>query len=476
VSEIAQEYPCRVIRTPNRGLSHARNTGLAAATGELVAYLDDDAYPDPHWLHYLAATFMRTDHAGVGGPNLSPPDDGYLAECVANAPGNPIHVLLTDERAEHIPGCNMAFRKSHLEAVGGFDPQFRVAGDDIDVCWKLERAGWTLGFAPAAMVWHHRRGSLRTYWRQQYGYGRAEALVEKKWPEKYSVGGQIVWGGRLYGRGLAQALGWRQSRVYHGTWCTAAYQSLYEPVPGRLGWLVLMPEWYLVIGTLAGLSLLGLNWPPLKLATIPFGLAAMATLAQAAVSGARADFRHVPRKRLLRFRLRVVTAGLHLLQPLARLASRLTAGLAPWRRSLRRGLAVPRSLDYALWSESWRSTEERLAALEMALRREGATVCRGGGFDRWDLEVRGGSLGASRMLMAVEEHGGGRQLVRVRVWPNPYWMGMVLTALLAGLSAFALQDGAWIAAAALGAAGLFTASRTVIDVAAASAAFRRLLD
>src|SRR3989475_1395503 len=55
-SAIAREYGFRVINTENRGLSSARNTGLQAATGEIVAYIDDDAYPDPHWLTYLAAT------------------------------------------------------------------------------------------------------------------------------------------------------------------------------------------------------------------------------------------------------------------------------------------------------------------------------------------------------------------------------------------------------------------------------------
>jgi hypothetical protein len=93
---------------------------------------------------------------------------------------------IRDVQAEHIPGCNMAFRTANLRAIGGFDPQFRTAGDDVDVCWRLQERGWTLGFNPAAVVWHHRRASLRAYWRQQVGYGRAEALLERKWPGKYS--------------------------------------------------------------------------------------------------------------------------------------------------------------------------------------------------------------------------------------------------------------------------------------------------
>ena len=137
---IASAFNFRLIRTPNQGLGAARNLGAKAATGEIVAYIDDDAYPDPHWLHYLAAQFESGDWAGVGGPNLAPPGDGAIAACVANSPGGPIQVLISDREAEHIPGCNMAFRKSALEAVGGFDPQFRVAGDDVDVCWKLLEA------------------------------------------------------------------------------------------------------------------------------------------------------------------------------------------------------------------------------------------------------------------------------------------------------------------------------------------------
>src|SRR5206468_9050646 len=62
-AEIAREFPARVIRTAQRGLSHARNVGLRAAAGDIVAYIDDDARPDPHWLTYLACTFADSDHA-----------------------------------------------------------------------------------------------------------------------------------------------------------------------------------------------------------------------------------------------------------------------------------------------------------------------------------------------------------------------------------------------------------------------------
>ena len=114
---IASEYGFRLISTENRGLSNARNTGLEAATGEIVAYVDDDACPDPHWLTYLAASFLSTEHVGMGGPNIAPPGNGPIADCVANSPGNPSHILLSDQEAEHIPGCNMAFRKARLKTI-----------------------------------------------------------------------------------------------------------------------------------------------------------------------------------------------------------------------------------------------------------------------------------------------------------------------------------------------------------------------
>lgn len=110
LADIVKEYPVTLISTSNQGLSNARNTGMRNAKGEIIAYIDDDAYPDPHWLLYLASGYKNSTFAGIGGPNIAPKENGFVARCVANSPGGPVHVLLTDEIAEHIPGCNMSFK------------------------------------------------------------------------------------------------------------------------------------------------------------------------------------------------------------------------------------------------------------------------------------------------------------------------------------------------------------------------------
>ncbi len=448
-ARIAAEHDVTLISTENRGLSAARNTGWQRASGEIVAYIDDDAYPDPYWLRYLAHTFMTTEHVGVGGPNVAPPGDGAIADCVANAPGGPVHVLLTDTEAEHIPGCNMAFRKSALAAIGGFDPRYRAAGDDVDVCWRLQDRGWTIGFSPAALDWHHRRNSIKAYWKQQQGYGKAEALLEEKWPERYNTLGHYAWSGRLYGKGLTAALHARRPRVYGGRWGQAPFQSLYEPAPSLMSALPLMPEWFLLLGALAGLSLLGLSWPPL-LATAPLLLVGAALPATQAVASARRAVFPTPgwsRRELLR--LRALTALLHVVQPIARLKGRLAHGLAPWRSRIRTPARAGLVSEREIWSERWRSPEVWLGDVEANARAAGAVVRHGGDFDRWDLDIAGGALGGCRTLLAIEEHGAGRQMLRVRAWGRVPWPLVVTALMLAGLAAGAAAAHAAIACVVL---------------------------
>src|SRR5262245_34952725 len=348
-ASIARGYGARVISTPNQGLSAARNLGLREATGSIVAYIDDDAYPDPSWLTFLVRAFREGGYCGVGGPNLLPPEDGPVAECVGNSPGGPCHVLLSDCEAEHIPGCNMAFEKAWLQRVGGFDPQFRTAGDDVDLCWRLQEAGGRLGFHAGAVVWHHRRPSLRRYWKQQVGYGKAEALLARKWPQKYNSAGHIPWSGRIYGRGLTLPLLLGRGRVYGGVWGSAPFQSLYRPAGGTLLALTLLPEWYLLVAVLALVGALSSVWGPLRLAAPLALLGAAAVCLQALRSAAHARLRRDGRSRAQRVGLRGLVALLHLLQPAARLWGRLRHGLDPWRlRSLTRW-TLPRPREIRVW-------------------------------------------------------------------------------------------------------------------------------
>jgi O-antigen biosynthesis protein len=463
--DIAHSFPyVRVVSTPNGGLSAARNVGMQHARGEIIAYIDDDAYPDPHWLHYLGVSFRSTNHVAIGGPNIPPPGDGPIAECVANAPGGPIHVLLTDEVAEHIPGCNFAVRRSALNGIGGFDPIFRAAGDDVDACWRLQALG-QIGFAPAAVVWHHRRNSVKAYWKQQKGYGRAEALLERKWPQRYNAAGHVFWAGRLYGTGLLKPVG-LASRVYCGTWGTALFQRLYEPEAGTLQSVVQMPEWYLVIFCLAVLTVLGFLWKPLLAFGPVLALCIALPIAQAVAGARKAEFPSRPSSPFARLRLLALTTLLFIFQPAARLWGRLSFGLTPWRRRPGAPNAGPRTQVRELWSERWQSAETWLESFEYKAAALTSTR-RGGAFDQSDLEIRGGLAAGAQVTLAIEEHGEGRQLLRWRVRPVVSSTAILLLASALTLLALSARSGALAVSAVLAAAAIVVAAWVWRDCAAA---------
>ncbi len=341
----------------------------------------------------------------------------------------------------------MAFRRCCLEAIDGFDPQFKVAGDDVDICWQIQKHGWKIRFHPGAVVWHHRRNSIGGYWRQQVGYGKAEALLERKWPEKYNLAGQPTWAGRVYGNG--SILGGR-TRVYHGVWGTAAFQSLYERMPGTLAILPLIPEWYLVILALAAFTALGLLWAPLFAAAPLLVIAAGASFIQAIRSTVgRDELMRTTARWFPRWKQRTLAVFLHMLQPLARLWGRSRHGITPWRLRGAPGTRCLRPRTTTVWSENWSSPEERLRSIQRTLSDSALVLIHGGAFDRWEFEVRTGLLGAARLRMTVEEHGSGKQLVRFRHWPKMSRVSVVVLGIGAVLAAAGLSAN-WVITAILG--------------------------
>jgi GT2 family glycosyltransferase len=412
--EIAESYDyIRLINQENKGLSEARNVGIRASKGEIIAFTDADCMADADWLTYLVARFQSTEFAAVGGPNLSPPDDSFVASCVAVSPGAPTHVLLDDEVAEHIPGCNMAFRREALEAIDGFDPIFRAAGDDVDLCWRLQNKGYKIGFSPAAVVWHFRRNTIRDYLKQQRGYGKAETLLFFKHPCRFNVLGQSRWFGRIYGD-LSSYLSSRQPKIYSGVFGRGLFQTLYQPPPSFLSCLPLTLEWNALSLVLLACALLfgGL----FVLGAIPFVLTLSRCLASAMRARITPQLRGSPATLLI--------ATLIYLGPPIRTFERYRWRLRRLREIKPVDLNGPtqdpriqwheRAFYLSYWNEKGQEKESLLhAVMEFLLPRK-YLIAMDQGWSQWDLEICQGPWVKAQIKTATENHGGTKRLLRVR--------------------------------------------------------------
>jgi GT2 family glycosyltransferase len=456
---IGRRYPkVRVIDIPNGGLSAARNVGMHAADGEIVAYTDADVRVDPDWLTYLVQPFLTGDYIGSGGPNIVPPDDDWVAQCVARAPGGPTHVLLDDRVAEHVPGCNMAFRREALMAVGGFNPVYLRAGDDVDACWRLQAAGGRIGFAPSALVWHHHRSTIKAYWRQQVGYGEGETWLGAFHPEKF-LRGQMLWRGHIYSP-LPFVRGLSGRRMNTGVWGSAPFPSIYSNESYRLQYLVHAPIWMVASLTLLALGLLGaLTHHPLTVRALSLGsLGVLVTAVQCVRFAWDTDLTGLPgigdrTPEKSRWIYRAVIAWMHFIQPLARFKGRLQGRLsppevlspehvirrpwkAPWptRADVRQGvrLCTGRPESKAFWSERWHAPHDVLMELVGTLRavRPAPRVAVDDGW--WldgDCSVAVGRWGWLQVLVLIEEHAEGRTLLRTTQQLRPSASGVLVVLL-----------------------------------------------
>lgn len=434
-ASIASQHPrARLLRVPHGGLSAARNAGMQAATGNLIAYLDSDAYPSPEWLHYLALGLDAPDVVGVGGPNVVPPDSQRGAHLVSHAPGGPMHVLVSDDRAEHIPGCNMAFWRDTLLECGGFDPLFTSAGDDVDICWRVQERGWEIAFHPAALVWHQRRNGLAPYLRQQLGYGRSEALVEARHPDRFTHWGSARWRGVIYDSAAPSIT---RQRIYRGQFGTAAFQSVYRG-GGHL---------------LDVVHQVGIPMAVLLLFTAPLAVfdplliipATSAGLALPVVAGFDLMRLRLPRRSGCGgLRSRIGLTLMHLLQPVVR-----TWGRAHHRRTARPGGHSPPRLPGPLKATGKGtfiapcdgSRADISAAAVNVLQCAGMRISPGTGWEDFDARLRGGLFVVADLVTADYPAGWVQFRVRRRLRRRPAASALALigvTAFIAPLLALIL--------------------------------------
>ena len=167
-----------------------RNLGIRAAKGEIVAFIDDDAYPDAHWIEYAVKYFGERDIGAVGGPGVTPPDDRWLAALGGRVydsflvSGNYNYRYRAGgvrKDVDDYPSCNLFVRKDVLDRIGGYRTDF-WPGEDTLLCKDIIDSWKRIVYDPWVIVYHHRRPLLLPHLRQLGRYGFHRGYFCKRFP------------------------------------------------------------------------------------------------------------------------------------------------------------------------------------------------------------------------------------------------------------------------------------------------------
>jgi GT2 family glycosyltransferase len=173
---VAKQLRMKVVWQPNAGPAAARNLGAGHATGDMLAFTDDDCAPASDWLRAFASAHAVTDTALLGGRTVNALRDNSYAEAsqliIDVVYG---HYNRDASKAQFFASNNMAVPTELFRRVHGFDPGFRTS-EDRDLCDRWQSEGHRLRYVPEAVI-HHAHGlTLGSFWNQHAGYGRGAWL------------------------------------------------------------------------------------------------------------------------------------------------------------------------------------------------------------------------------------------------------------------------------------------------------------
>lgn len=181
----------RIIATGPAGPAEKRDLAIKYATGDILAFLDDDAYPRRDWLKNAAGYFKDERVAAVGGPAVTPESDTVLQKASGAVFSSPLtsagyvyrYVSARKREVDDFPTVNFLVRKSVFERLGGFDTGY-WPGEDTKLCLDItKKLGLKIIYAPDVLVYHHRRPLFVEHLRQVSRYAYQRGCFAKLFPE-----------------------------------------------------------------------------------------------------------------------------------------------------------------------------------------------------------------------------------------------------------------------------------------------------
>jgi len=181
-AEILRAAPVRYLFEPRRGTAKARNLGIEASRGEIVAFTDADCLVARRWLKALVARFDSEEVGGVAGEIFPFPPRTAAERHAARTRHLAPERYLRRPQLPFAVTANLAFRREVFGQIGLLDPEAPRGGECTDFCTRfLRQTGQRIELAPQAVVFHRHRSSTAELFRQQWNYGRGHAFLYRKY-------------------------------------------------------------------------------------------------------------------------------------------------------------------------------------------------------------------------------------------------------------------------------------------------------
>ncbi len=185
LASVVSRYPrVRLIAQENSGPATARNRGAVEARGPLLLFTDDDCVPAPGWLEAMLAPFADSEVVGVKGVYRTH-QRSFAARFVQIEYEDKYHLMARAPSIDFVDTYSAAFRRDRFLEMNGYDTSFPVAcAEDIELSYRMSTRGWTMKFAPAAIVFHTHPDTFAKYLKKKYKFAYWRVLAVRKNPSK----------------------------------------------------------------------------------------------------------------------------------------------------------------------------------------------------------------------------------------------------------------------------------------------------